>query len=573
VHNAAYDAFAADFHAHFTRDANACVYLGVPHRLDELPDPTVAGARDRVREATELLARLDGVSAAADLTFDQALDLDLARLMLRAEIHRETYTFNGRTEAEQKPTAGDDIGEGIFGLFIADPRDAADRLADVAARIEGVPDHLEAMLDRLDTPVRRWVDVDLEEAAGFSDLFETMVAWAKREEWSDLARLERAVGEARAAVGSYRERLAAMPTTDRIHVGEETAQRIVGLAGIDLSLAELHGMARDFLAETGEVIEVLRRRLVEKYELDPGTTPDELQSELDRRFVVEPAGGDPQRVLDRYEAERERILAFNARERLFPILADQDMRILRSPPFMEPTIPAGAMMGPAPFRAGTRLSIVYLTLPPERLPEHTELSIPGMMVHEGIPGHHLQTATASLHPSIIRRHGDVPHHAEGWTTMLEDYMLDVGYMDDLADEARFGAKRDISRLGARVAIDLFLMSGNRDFLDVGVECDVRAPDPFEAAGNLLAAVTGFTPRRVEGELNWYSKARGYPLSYLVGNRLVLALKRDVVAAGRRRTPPREGRDFDREFHRVYLESGNIPVSFLRRVYEHEGLLG
>ena len=39
-----YDAFAADFHDLLPRDPNACVVLGVPRRLGELPDPSRAGA-------------------------------------------------------------------------------------------------------------------------------------------------------------------------------------------------------------------------------------------------------------------------------------------------------------------------------------------------------------------------------------------------------------------------------------------------------------------------------------------------------------------------------------------------
>ena len=98
---------------------------------------------------------------------------------------------------------------------------------------------------------------------------------------------------------------------------------------------------------------------------------------------------------------------------------------------------------------------MYLTLSEELLDEHTELSIPGMMLHEGIPGHHLQLATAAAHPSVIRRHMDARDLAVGWTTMLEDYMLDAGCVDsDIEDEVRFITKRDISRLIARVGIDL-----------------------------------------------------------------------------------------------------------------------
>ena len=193
-----------------------------------------------------------------------------------------------------------------------------------------------------------------------------------------------------------------------------------------------------------------------------------------------------------------------------------------------------------------------------------------MMIHEGLPGHHLQLATASMHPSVIRRHVTASDHGEGWTTMLEDYMLDQGYMGDLTDEARFIAKRGISRIGARVAIDLFLMSGDPAHLDVGIDdCDLSPEDPFVAAGNLLEAVTGFVPGRIQGELNWYSIERGYPLTYLAGNTLVWKLKQDLIEANAGKM---EGLELDRAFHRVYLESGSMPVTYLRRVFEHEGLL-
>lgn len=84
-----------------------------------------------------------------------------------------------------------------------------------------------------------------------------------------------------------------------------------------------------------------------------------------------------------------------------------------------------------------------------------------MMLHEGIPGHHLQFASASSQPSFVRKIFNALEHAEGWTTVLEDYMLDHGLIGvDLVDEVRFIEKREIARLGARVGIDLYFMTGN-----------------------------------------------------------------------------------------------------------------
>ena len=57
-----------------------------------------------------------------------------------------------------------------------------------------------------------------------------------------------------------------------------------------------------------------------------------------------------------------------------------------------------------------------------------------------------------------------------------------------------------------------------------------------------------------------------------GQGMDMDLKRDVIAAGARRSPPLTGLDLDRAFHRVYLESGNMPVSRLREVFGEEGML-
>ncbi len=562
------ETIASDLHKHFTSDANARLHAGLADGLDTLPDPSNEASSDAQKNAEALLARL-GKLDASSLGFDDALDLDLAKLIIGYDVHDRSYTFNGKTQRQQMPKAGDDIGDGIFLLFINDPREASKRLDDIVGRLEAVPSHTEKMLARLDTPVARWVKMDLQTVEGLPKLFETVEAWAKESGYQNLERLGAARTAAEAALVTYAEKLAALPTTQQLHVGPEVARKIVDLRGIDKSFEELHEIARTFLADCSATIETLRTKLVTKYELDADTSTEDLQLFLAKKYKVDLPTGNVEDILTHYEKSREEILAFIKDRNLFPILENQDMKIMRTPSFMAPSIPAGAMMPPPAFRDGVRTSMVYLTLSEELVDEHTHLGIPSMMVHEGIPGHHLQLATASAHKSVIRRHVSANEHAEGWTTMLEDYMLDIGFKADLADEVRFIGKRDLSRIGARVAIDLFFMTGDKTYLDVGVDCDTSSDDPFVAAGELLRAVTGFVPGRVQAELNWYSQERGYPLSYLTGNRLVWELKSDLAAAQKGKL---EGLELDRRFHDIYLHSGNMPVTYLRRVFENEGLL-
>ena len=557
--------FVADYKALQTTDPNERLLLGLLDGIGSLPDPSLAHAAVMAERARALLARLDTLPPADD--FDESLDRDLARLMLRSRVHRASYTWGGRTSLQREPQAGDAIGEPLFLMMINDPRPTAERLSDVTTRLEQVPGFLDAMLARLDEPLARWRDIDVQVVEGLPMLFATVRAWAAEEAWDGTDRLGVACATAREALDRYTAALKEMPTTEDLHVGAAIADEIVRNSGIDMTLPELHAMARDYLARLWTDMEALRDVLAPDYGLPAGVDLAELHDVLNRTHAV--ALPEPDRlesILDVYQAERAKISAFIRDNDLFPMPEQEDMLILRTPGFLQPQIPAGAMMAPPPLRDGVPTSVVYLTLTEDRLDSHTELGIPMMMVHEGIPGHHLQLAWAALHPSFIRSTYDCPHHAEGWTTMLEDYIVDAGFHIAHPQAARFSNLRDIARIGARVVIDLFFMTGDRHYLEVGIDFDRSLEDPFALAASLLRAVTGFSEARAQAELNWYSARRGYPLSYLTGNHLVWGLKRDLEAKNGASV------ELDRTFHDVYLRSGNMPLTMLRRVFEHRGLV-
>lgn len=563
-----YSQLVEQYVALVTRDANACVNLGASVRLGELPDPSVLSIHASELEARELLAGASGADI-DELSAEQQLDLQLIALTAKREIQRCTLTINDHLELCQRPVAGDEISSGIFMLFINDPRPAAERLDNIYSRIEQIPLYLTRMLERLETPVKRWVDIDIETVTGLDELFATIVSWAKEVDYTELPALEQAIAVGLDSLEHYVHQLKTLPTTEDFAVGADVASEIVANNGIEMSLDEIHQVAVEFFSRTKNDIEQLRRKLCEKYQLDADLSVAELQAWLNKEYGVQVIDGDLESVIERYKEEHQKLLAFNQARQLFPVFDEQDIKIMQTPGFMAPMIPAGAMMSPAPLREGIRRSMVYLTLSEELLDEHTELGIPVMMIHEGLPGHHLQLATAATHESVVRRIFPAMDHAEGWTTMLEDYMLDQGYMGELSDEARFIAKLDISRIGARVAIDLYFMTGEVKYLSVGFDIETRDGDVFGNAGRLLKAVSGFTDARIQGELNWYSQERGYPMSYLVGNHLVWQLKADFnqAQAGKLDEHAR-----DQRFHQIFLNSGCMPVAMLRQVFSQQGWL-
>jgi uncharacterized protein (DUF885 family) len=544
-----------------SEDPNFCVNNGINKNLGDLPDP---GKNRRITNQgkIKMLTKILGEISKEELSFDDQVNYELCELIIEQnrlsfELDLDNYPHNMRM-----PVAADMISGPLFMLFINDPRDPRLRLVNIISRLEKVDGFITSYCRNIFEPVERWVQIEFEKLEGLPTFFNNIIEWAQKVEFKNIDRLKKSVMSANLALKKYQIHLQNTSKSQNIFIGEKQMQLVLNSRGIKLSPDELHQIAKDFIKENLASVEELRTVLVSKYNLEKNSTAEEVQKFLAKEFKVKRTSEDFSFILERYETEREKILTFIRDRNLFPVMDDQDMHLMQTPSFMTPSIPAGAMIPPTPMREGIKKSLVYLTLTEELLDEHTEISIPGMMIHEGIPGHHLQFAWAAENSTTIRKIFGANDLSEGWTTMLEDYMLDIGYAGELESEIRFSGKRDISRIGARVAIDLYLMSGDKKYLDIGVDCDLSSEDPFICAGNLLQAITGFVDGRVQGELNWYSQERGYPLSYLTGNHLVWELKKKFIELKKDSMTEEE---IDLEFHTKFLEAGNMPVSILEKI--------
>ncbi|HLD80349.1 MAG TPA: DUF885 family protein [Candidatus Nanoarchaeia archaeon] len=556
------ESLIADFNVFFSETSDERLALGLTHDIGSLSTATDEEHQETIKQGQNLLARLQRFSKNG-LPFDQSLDLELAALHLENYLFFGTHTYNGKPLHKVLPDAAD-TAHGFFILLTNDPRPNNERFDDITCRLQDLPKYLSGALRVLDTPVQRWVDIEIEAITHLPLLLDGIKTEAEGADYKGLSRLERASNKAKQAITDYIAQLQKMRTTPAFFLGVEQAKEQVRVRGIDLSFEEMQTIAREYLVENSHQLEDLRHRLVEKYSLPKETIVDELHHFLNKKYAV-----PLEKILATYHQEQDKIIEFIAKHRLFQIPSQQEMNIIQTPKFFEPMIPAGAIDVPLPFRERKK-SFIYLTLGSKVVDEHTRLKIPVMMIHEGIPGHHLHYTSAFGNPSSVRKHwGEAMDLAEGWTTMLEEYMLDQGYMGDLTDEARFCGKIELRRLGARVAIDLYFMTGEKDYLDVGLDVDVSSNNPFVNAGKVLRKATAFTPQRIKAELNFYSQTAGYPLSYLIGNRLVWKLKEDFAAAQQGKL---SGLDLDRKFHGAYLQAGCMPLKYLRRVFEHHGYL-
>ncbi len=563
----AFQSINEQFKKYVLSDADTSMGLGDTAYLGQLGDPSLEHINESTQQAKLLLGQLQAIQSS---DFNEALDLDLMARHLQQEIFFNELNQHGKPQRCAQPNGVDGISAGIFQLFVNDERSPTDRLNDVLSRLLQAPDYLKTEIQVIDKPITRWRDIELEQGEGLPDLFQTIVSWAQQENYPQTEQLKTAVDNCNTALASYLSELKNKDTHPHFAIGEDKVKELLAIRQINMSPAQLAKMARDFMGNTQSLLSDLKTRLCEKYQLTSDTSESDLHEYLNLKFAATLKNGKLDSVLDYYYQQIESINQFVKDKKLFALPEKQDMKIMQTPGFLEPVIPAGAMWPPLALREGKKTSLVYLTLKEDQLAEHTELGIPIMMIHEGIPGHHLQFATAAQHPSFIRRFFSANEHAEGWTTMLEDYMLDVGYIEQaLVDEVRFIAKREMSRLVARVGIDLYFMTSNKDYLNVGLDLTFDSDDVFVNAAKLLKEATGFTDGRVQAELNWYSTEQSYPLSYLTGNQMVWTLKQDIQAVNKKGLSELE---LDQKFHEVYLSSGCMPVQSLRLVFEELGYL-
>jgi uncharacterized protein (DUF885 family) len=208
-------------------------------------------------------------------------------------------------------------------------------------------------------------------------------------------------------------------------------------------------------------------------------------------------------------------------------------------PYMEKEAPAAFYYPPA--EDGSRPGIYFInTYQPEQRPLH---QLAAITYHEATPGHHFQitieTELDGMHP--FRRMGSRlagAAYAEGWGL----------YTERLADEMAL-YEDQLERLGM---LDMQALRAARLVLDTGIHAfgwdRTRSIEYLEDVG--------ITRVVAENEVDRYIVWPGQALSYMVGQREILALRRELEQ--------RDGDRFDlKGFHDAVLGHGSLPLATLR----------
>lgn len=191
----------------------------------------------------------------------------------------------------------------------------------------------------------------------------------------------------------------------------------------------------------------------------------------------------------------------------------------------------GAMDG---SRAG------YVNVNAAHVKARTKYDMAATMLHEGVPGHHLQVSRAQEMDGLpeFRRRAFYSAYAEGWGLYAESLGEEMGFYDDPL--VRFGQ------------LNMELHRACRLVVDTGLHAfGWTRQQAIEYMLANTALTEAFVPAEVDRYLGWPGQA----LAYKIGELKFKELRARASAA--------LGEDFDlRRFHNALIDDGALPLNLL-----------
>ncbi|MGY6555533.1 MAG: DUF885 domain-containing protein [Wenzhouxiangella sp.] len=192
---------------------------------------------------------------------------------------------------------------------------------------------------------------------------------------------------------------------------------------------------------------------------------------------------------------------------------------------------------------GSRPGVFFANL--RSVDEHPRFGLRTLAYHEAIPGHHLQISRMQVMADVpdFRRTVSLHSHAEGWALYAERLAWEMGFLEDPYD--------NLGRLQAE------LFRAVRLVVDTGMH---HKRWSRERSIEYMRSVTGMPMSDVEAEIERYLVIPGQACSFKIGMMRMQAM--------RERAEQALGEKFDiRDFHRVILDSGAMPLELLDRVVD------
>jgi uncharacterized protein (DUF885 family) len=544
---------------HRYRDPEGDAEVNLDRELDDL---SPAGEARRLRFYRDALAALDRDFPADALGPQERIDRDI----LAAQCRLALLDLERVHSVQTNPTAAvEAIGTALFFPVVFEYAPAADRAADVLARLEKTPAFVDQANAALRTSAPIYTEVAIEENDGNRDVIQNAL---------------RALYPKGSALESryLAARVPALEAIDRL--GDFLARDLKPRSKGDWRLgADLYGAKfRAYFQGDLDPMTVLRdaeaavtRVRSEMLALatplhdqwlpahkshaamkDPEARTNTIVKEtLDRIGRDHPARD---RLFQTIEADLLEIAAFMETKPIVSMTRHDNLAVIETPPFLRGIYSVAGLNAAPALEPGLK-SLYYVTSIPKdwtdakadsKLREYNRYKLLLLSMHEAMPGHYTQLEYANrVKPEwrrVLRSVYGNNAYIEGWAQYAEEVMLELGFHDGSDPRMVLTFRKEELRVLANAILDVrlhVLGMSDKEALDLMMKSTFQ--EKTEAEGKLRRAKLSSTQLP----------------TYYVGWRAWRALRRDVEE--------RRGASFDlRAYHDEVLGYGAIPMDALRR---------
>jgi uncharacterized protein (DUF885 family) len=528
-------------------DPSLATTLGIPGHDTEFQDFSPAGIAKFAEAARTTLAALEGLEPVDDVD-SVTIDALRERLGLELEIHEAGWDAAELNNIESP-------AQNIRSIFDLMPTDTEEHWANIAGRMHSVPGAIDGYIESLRTArdsgrisARRQVSIVIEQTTKYAaadGFFAKLAAEAKTADGPLPDGLQEKLDAGAAAARSGYSELAAFLRNELLPAAPE--KDAVGRDRYALASRLFLGAAVDLEETYAWGVEELGRIIAAQEqvagEIKPGASIAEAKEILN---------SDPAR----------RLKGTDALKAWMQELSDRAVSDLAGVHFDIPDVMKTLECLIAPTDEGG----IYYTGPSDDFsrPGRMWWSVPAgedtfttwaettTVFHEGVPGHHLQIATAVYRRELLnswrRNVCWTSGHGEGWALYAEKLMEELGYLKDPGDHMGM--------------LDMQRMRAARVVFDIGVHLELEMPARWGSGTWTPEKGFGFLKENLaisEGQLQFeFARYLGWPgqaPSYKVGQRLWEQIRAELEA--------RPGFDL-KAFHTKALDIGSVGLDTLKR---------
>ncbi len=429
----------------------------------------------------------------------------------------------------------------IFTLMSRKFAPPEERLRDVIAREQKIPQVFADARQILKNPPKIYTEVALEQLPGLQSFFANDVpaAFTEVKDQNLLVQFKKSNAAVIDALKSYEAwvRTTLLPQSNGdFRIGAENYhKKVMYEEMVDVPLDRLLEIGYGNLhANQQHLLEICKK-------IDPGKTPQEIVKRFEKDHPA------PDQLLQAFRNTFSGLIDFITAHQIITIPSTVRPILEETPPF-ERALTTASMDTPGPYEKVATEAYFNVTLPEKDWPrERTEEfmtafnrgTIVSTAIHEAYPGHYVQLLWFQKVQSKVRKLIGCNSNIEGWAHYTEQMMLDQGYGNG-DQELRLGQLLDALLRNCRYIVGIEMHTGKMSY-EQGIEFFMRE-------GYMSHDYAERETKRGTSDPTY--------LVYTLGKLEIMKLRDDY----RKKMGTRFSLE---EFHNQFMQQGGVPIQLIR----------